>query len=68
MHLSEQTCADLRENKVGCLWHQSWNDSRLDCHVTLLSYREEELATNSSKETVLSDATTVNHTHATDKI
>ncbi|XP_029168130.1 glucose transporter type 1 isoform X19 [Nylanderia fulva] len=27
--------------------------------------REEELATNSSKETVLSDATTVNHSHAT---
>ncbi|XP_018402135.1 PREDICTED: glucose transporter type 1 isoform X6 [Cyphomyrmex costatus] len=30
--------------------------------------REEELATNSSKETVLSDATTANHTHATDKL
>ncbi|XP_026826530.1 glucose transporter type 1 isoform X9 [Ooceraea biroi] len=30
--------------------------------------REEELATNSSRETVLSDATTANHTHATDRI
>ncbi|XP_043261920.1 glucose transporter type 1 isoform X6 [Colletes gigas] len=37
----------------------SLRDSRL--------YGEEELATNSSKETVLSDATTANHTHATDK-
>lgn len=43
------------------------NDSRLVGHVTLLYCREEELATNSSKETVLSDATTANHTHATDK-
>ncbi|XP_018402134.1 PREDICTED: glucose transporter type 1 isoform X5 [Cyphomyrmex costatus] len=38
----------------------SLRDSRL--------YGEEELATNSSKETVLSDATTANHTHATDKL
>ncbi|XP_029670394.1 glucose transporter type 1 isoform X4 [Formica exsecta] len=30
--------------------------------------REEELATNSSTETVLSDAKIVNHTHATDKL
>ncbi|XP_029670392.1 glucose transporter type 1 isoform X2 [Formica exsecta] len=38
----------------------SLRDSRL--------YGEEELATNSSTETVLSDAKIVNHTHATDKL